>query len=365
MQPHLRERVEKVTRKDFPDGIAGYGADALRLTLTNLATTGRDISLEMGRVEGNRNFCNKLWNAAHYVFTHVEALDAGETQTTVADRWIRSRLASVIEAFHGNFADYRFDLASQGLYDFIWHEFCDWYLELTKPVLNDESASPATLRGTRHCLAEVLGALLKLLHPIVPFVTEELWLELCKRTGETSDTVMLEPLPDAELFAGDAEAETEIEWLQELVIGVRQIRGEMDISPGKRLPVRLAGTTAADRERVERLGLYLNNLARIHDLEFVASADEVRGAATAVIRHMTLLVPLEGLIDLAAERERLARQQQQAQTELEKVQHKLANPQFVANAPAEVVDGQRNRETELQERLDQLGAQLDRLQEMS
>jgi len=184
------------------------------------------------------------------------------------------------------------------------------------------------------------------LHPIAPFVTEELWLELCKRTGWSSDTLMLEPLPDAGLFPGDPEAEQEIQWLQQFVIGVRQIRGEMDISPGKRLPVRLAGATKADETLAERFGPYLSHLARLQDVAFVASAEDVRGAATAVLGQMTLLVPLEGLIDLGAERERLAKQQDQARADLEKVEKKLANPQFVANAPADVVDGQRSRAIE-------------------
>ena len=365
MQPHLKARIEKATRQEFPEGIAAYGADALRLTLANLATTGRDISLDMGRVEGNRNFCNKLWNASQFVFTHVGAADEGDTELTVADRWIRSRLSDVIKTVHKTFADYRFDLASQALYDFTWREFCDWYLELTKTVLNDPDAPPARVRATRQCLAEVLGALLKLLHPFVPFITEELWLELCKRTGEASETLMLEPVPGAGLFPGDKQAETEIDWLQAFVIGVRQIRGEMDISPGKRLPVRLAGATDDDVARVERYGPYLKNLARLEDVAAVATADEVRGAATALLGQMTILVPLEGLIDLAAERERLTKQQDRTALDLDKVTQKLANPQFVANAPAQVVDAQRGREAELKERLAQLAAQLRRLQDLS
>ncbi len=361
MQPHLKERIEKLTRKEFPQGIAGYGADALRLTLANLATTGRDLSLDMGRVEGNRNFCNKLWNASHYVFTHADGLDDGPTELTVADRWIRSRLNETIETFHRTFADYRFDLASQALYEFTWHEFCDWYIELTKTVLNNPDASPAIVRGTRRCLAEVLAALLKLLHPMIPFVTEELWLELCKRSGSTSETIMLEPLPDGGSFARDPDADNEIGWLKSFVIGVRQIRGEMDINPGKRLPVRVAGATDDDTARVERHGQYLKDLARLDDVGFVATPDEVPGAAAALMGQMTLLVPLEGLIDLDAERDRLNKQREQAAADLQKTEHKLANPQFVANAPPEVVDGQRDRAGELNERLTQLDAQLARL----
>ena len=363
MQPHLKDRIKKATQKEFPGGIAGYGADALRMTLTNLATTGRDISLDMSRVEGNRNFCNKLWNAAHYVFTHIDTPNEGDTELTVADRWIYSRLNHVIQTVHKRFADYRFDLASQALYDFTWHEFCDWYLELTKIVLNDPNTSQA--QGTRHCLAETLGALLKLLHPIIPFVTEELWLSLCKRTGRTSETLMLEAFPDVESFSKDTEAEIEIRWVQDFVSSVRQIRGEMNISPGKKLPVRLAGSTEDDVTRVERYGPYLRSLARLESVSFVATADEVPGAATALLGQMTLLVPLKGLIDLAAERARLTKQRDQTATDLKKVEQKLADPQFIDNAPEEVVNRQRLRATKLQERLAQLTAQLTRLQDMS
>ena len=364
MQPHLRARIERATRQEFPRGVSGYGADALRLTLANLATTGRDISLDMGRVEGNRNFCNKLWNAAHYVFNHVDAAGEGELAPTVADRWIGSRLRAAIQTFHRTFGEYRFDLATQALYEFTWHEYCDWYLELTKTVLNDPDAPPARLRATRHCLAEVLGAVLKLLHPVVPFVTEELWLELRRRTRSGGETLMLEPLPEAGQFSRDPAAEAEIAWLQHFVIAVRQIRGEMDISPGQRLPVRLAGAAAADIERVRRHGAYLHGLARLQDIVIVAAAEEVRNAATAVLGPMTLLVPLEGLIDVAAERQRLAKQQDRATAELRRVEHKLANPQFIANAPAAVVDGQRDRAAELQARLAKLAEQLGRLQAM-
>ena len=364
MQPHLKARIERATRQEFPRGVSGYGADALRLTLANLATTGRDISLDMGRVEGNRNFCNKLWNAAHYVFNHLNAADEGERALTVADRWIGSRLGAAVQTFHRTFGEYRFDLATQALYEFTWHEYCDWYLELTKTVLNDPDAPPERLRGTRHCLAEVLGALLKLLHPVVPFVTEELWLELRRRTGSGGGTLMLEPLPEAGQFRRDPAAEAEIAWLQQFVIAVRQIRGEMDISPGKRLPVRLAGAAAGDIEHVRRHGPYLHDLARLQDIVIVDAAEEVCNAATAVLGPMTLLVPLEGLIDVAAERQRLAKQQDRATAELRRVEHKLANPQFIANAPAAVVDGQRDRAAELQARLAKLAAQLDRLQAM-
>ena len=363
MQPHLKERIEAGTRKEFPRGITAYGADALRLTFASLATTGRDISLDMGRVEGNRNFCNKLWNASHYVFAHAEGSnDGGRDAFTPADRWIRSRLHTVIGRYHQTLAEYRFDLAVQVLYEFTWHEFCDWYLELTKTVLNDAAAPPETVRATRRCLVEVLGALLKLLHPVIPFVTEELWLELGKRTARNSDTIMLEPPPAAESFHPDPEAEEDIEWLKAFVMNVRQIRGQMAIDPGKRLPARLAGATGPDRARVRRHEREILNLARLQDIAFVAAADEVPGAAAALMGQMTILVPLEGAVDLAAEHTRLGRQKQQAADELQRCEQKLANPRFLANAPAEVVNRQRDRAAALNERLDQLATRLARLQ---
>ena len=362
MQTHLKERIEASTRDEFPEGIAAYGADALRLTFASLATTGRDVSLDMGRVEGNRNFCNKLWNAASYVFSRVEApLPDEPVEYTVADRWISSRLCTVIDRYQRAFAEYRFDLATQALYEFTWHEYCDWYLEMTKTVLNDTEAPQARVRAAQRCLTDVLDALLRLLHPIVPFVTEELWLGLCRRTGRDSATIMLEaqPLPDS--YEVDAEAEAEIDWLKAFVMGVRQVRGEMSIAPGRRLPVRLAGATDLDRARVDRHEALLKSLARLDDIDFVDSADDVSGAAVALVGRMTILVPLEGLIDMAAERARLDKQIRRASDDRERNRKKLANPQFVANAPAAVVDRERQRAAALDERIAQLNERLSRL----
>ena len=273
MQTHLKERIEASTRQEFPEGIAAYGADALRLTFASLATTGRDVTLDMGRIEGSRNFCNKLWNAASYVFSHLEtSLPEKPVAYTPADRWIRSRLRAVIGQLQRTFAEYRFDLATQALYEFTWHEFCDWYLEMTKTVLNDPDAPPENVHAAQRCLAEVLGALLRLLHPIIPFVTEELWLKLAERTGRDSATIMLEAQPQPESFGTDPEAEAEIDWLKAFVMGVRQVRGEMSIAPGKRLPALLAGATDRDCVLVGRHEAMLKKLARLNDIGFVDSA---------------------------------------------------------------------------------------------
>jgi valyl-tRNA synthetase len=364
MQPRLKARVEASSRKEFPDGIAPYGTDALRLTFAALATTGRDISFDLGRVEGYRNFCNKLWNAAQYVFTHISELDDGATELTVADRWIRSRLSGTIAQVHRSFAEYRMDLTTQAVYEFTWHEFCDWYLELTKPLLNDPDASPAALRGTRRTLADTLGALLRLLHPIAPYITEELWLELCKRTRRSSASVMLEAMPEPGDVPTDSRAEEEIDWIKGFIIGVRQIRGEMDISPGIRLPVKLAGASAEDKARAMEHAGYLKTLARLQDIEPIEDAAAVRGAATALLGQMRILVPLAGVIDLAAELERLGKQRQKIEAELDKAERKLANPQFAANAPEEIVAKEGARAAELGQRRAQLDEQIARLREL-
>ena len=216
MQPSLQKSIEKATRKEFPEGIAAYGTDALRLTFAALVTTGRDVRFDLTRSEGYHRFCNKLWNASAYVLSQLEGADAGPATLDVTDRWIRSRLHAVLATVHENFASYRLDLVVQALYDFTWHEFCDWYLELTKAVLTDATADPARKRGVQQTLVEVLGALLKSLHPLMPFVTEEIWLELAKQRGNASPTLMLERFPEPRDFATDASAEAEVDMAQGL-----------------------------------------------------------------------------------------------------------------------------------------------------
>jgi valyl-tRNA synthetase len=362
MQPHLAERIEMLTRKEFPDGIAAFGADALRMTLATLATTGRDVSLDLGRVEGYRNFCNKLWNAAQFVYTHTENLGDGDIKYTVADRWIQSRLNTTIKVFHDHVRDYRLDLAAQALYEFTWHEYCDWYLELTKPVVLGSDSNPAITRGAARTLVDVLGATLKLLHPIMPFITEELWLELCSRTGIPSDSIMRERLPEINNFSSDADADDEIEWIKAFVNGVRQIRGEMDISPGKKLPVKLVDASDIDRARLKKHGAYLEALARLDSIETIDDPDAISKAATVLMGKMRMLVPLVGLIDLDAEISRLAKQRSQIAVDLSKAEGKLGNSQFVNNAPKDIVTKEKSRAKDFKQKLEQLDAQIERLQ---
>jgi valyl-tRNA synthetase len=364
MQPHLRASVEKATRSEFPDGIRAFGTDALRLTFASLATTGRDIRFDLGRIDGYHRFCNKLWNASQYVFGQLATADDGDLRFTVADRWIRARLGRCVREVHEHYASYRFDLVMQTLYEFTWYEFCDWYLELTKPILNDPTASPVEQRATRTTLAEVLSALFKLLHPLAPFITEELWLELCGKVGNQSPTVMLERFPEGGDFDVDADAENEIEWLKAFIAGIRQIRGEMNISPNKPLPVRLAGGGAADRTRVEHLRGYIEKLARVEDIEFIDDNAAIRGAATALLGELRILVPLAGLVDVNAEVERLEKQLARSGKDLDGCNRKLENAQFVDNAPADVVAKERARAEELGQRIVQLKTQLERLGEI-
>jgi valyl-tRNA synthetase len=364
MQQHLTADIERTTRKEFPDGISPFGADALRFTFASLATGGRDINFDFGRVEGYRNFCNKLWNASQYVFSNTSKQELDHLEFTVADRWIRSRFRKTIEkvttAFHG----YRLDLAANALYDFTWHEFCDWYLELTKSSLKRQDIHEAQLNGTRATLTEILGALLRLLHPIMPFITEELWLNLCEHIDKKSDTIMIEAIPNIKDFTSDAEAEEELDWIKEFVSNIRQIRGEMRLNPSQALPVKVSGAQASDHARIEKFKTYLISLAKLESIEFVNNTNAISGAATSLMGKMRLLVPLVGIINPETERNRLKKQRDHAEEDLAKCRKKLKNAQFLKNAPEDVVTKEREKKVKFIQRLEQLNNQLTTLDEI-
>jgi valyl-tRNA synthetase len=364
MQPSLQGAIERATRKEFPEGIPAFGTDALRLTFASLVTTGRDVRFDLSRADGNHRFCNKLWNASAYVLGQLDGAELGPVELSVADRWIRSRIARAIREVHESFAVYRLDQVAQTLYDFAWHELCDWYLELTKAVLTDPAADPALRRGAQVTLVDTLGALLKLLHPLIPFVTEEIWLELCRRTSVTSPTLMLEKIPEPGDFAHDAAAEHEIEWLKTFVVGIRQIRGDSNLPRSTALAVQLADATDLDRERVARHAAHLKKLAGLERIDFVAQGGSVKGAATALLGAMRILVPLAGLIDVAGERERLGKQLAKTREDVGKSRRKLDNQSFVANAPPEIVAKENARIADLEQRAAQLEQQLARLAEI-
>jgi valyl-tRNA synthetase len=364
MQPRLQASIERTTRKEFPDGIPAFGTDALRLTFASLVTTGRDVRFDLSRADGYHRFCNKLWNATAFVLSQIDGAADGPAELGVAERWIRSRLHAVIDSVDAGFAAYRLDVATQAIYDFAWHEFCDWYLELSKVVLNDPAAPAAAKRGAQQTLISVLGALLKLLHPLAPFVTEELWLELCAKTGTRSATIMLEAQPARSDFPTDAAADAEIAWLKAFIVGIRQIRGDNNLARSTPLAVQLADATPSDEALAARYAGQLKKLAGLERIDVAAPGAAVKGAATALLGGMRILVPLAGLIDVAAERDRLGKQIARARDDLAKGRKKLDNQSFVANAPADVVAKEKERAAELEQRVTQLEGQIARLAEI-
>ena len=365
MQDHLKPKIEKATRNQFPDGIDAYGCDALRFTFAALATTGRDIRFDLGRIEGYKNFCNKLWNAARYVLMNTDSLSAGDVEFTAADRWIKARLNSTVAAVHGHFASYRLDLAAQAIYEFTWREFCDWYLELSKPVLQSDSASDELKRGTQRTLIEVLESLLRLLHPLMPFITEEIWQQVAPRANVKGDTIMLQPFPEVDASADDNDAVSDIEWVQQFILGVRQIRGEMDISPGKPLPVLLQHSSSNDRKRSETHAGLLRGVGRVESVTVLGADEEPPAAATALLGELRLLVPMKGVIDVDAERARLEKQLEKVNVDLARTSGKLGNEKFVNNAPVDVVTKEKQRAADFEKTISQLNEQLEKLADLT
>jgi valyl-tRNA synthetase len=362
MQPQMRPAIEKATRKQFPQGIAAFGTDALRLTFASLATQSRDLRFDMARVEGYRNFCNKLWNGARYVLMNVEGQDnsVAGIERSLADRWIRSRLSETLKRVERGFTGYRLDMVATALYEFTWHEFCDWYLELSKAVLQSELASEAQKRGTRATLLECLEALLRALHPLAPYISEEIWQRVAPVAHVNGETIMRAAYPSAAVFAADTNSETEMRWVMDFILGVRQIRGEMDIAPSRKIDVLLANASAADAALATRHAAYLGRLAGVQSK--ILDVKEPRPiAAVATLGDMEILVPMAGLIDPIAELERVAKRRAKSQNDLGKLESKMANSEFVANAPPEVIAKDTARILELRTELRQLDAQHERV----
>ena len=360
MKPKDAPKIEKATRREFPEGIIAHGADALRFTIAALATHGRDIKFDMNRAEGYKNFCNKLWNASRFTLMNTEGSSfTGVPQPrTDAERWILARLAAVSAEAQTHYANYRFDLLAQCLYEFAWNEFCDWFLELTKPALNGADADDAN--STRHTLLYVLEALLRLLHPLTPFVTEQLWSQVAPRLGITDDTISLRPYPTAEEFAGDfARAEADVEWLKSMVNALRRVRSELNVPPSKLVPLLLQGGNDDDRARMTRFTSSLSFLLKLERIEWLANGSDTPPAAAAIVGDLTLLVPLEGLVDLGAERARLDKEIARVESEKDKSETKLAK--FTDKVPAAVVEQERVRLVEWTAQLDGLRSQRAKL----
>ena len=381
MQPQLAPAIEKATRRQYPQGISPHGTDALRLTFAALASPSREIRFELARVGGYRNFCNKLWNAARFVTQRIPAADASERGAggtrgagsaaqeqplSVADRWIRSRFGRTLTVVESAFTEYRFDYVATALYKFTYDDYCDWYIELAKPVLEAEAgaaeagAAPAR-RAAQRTLAQILEALQRALHPLMPFITAEIWLRVAPLAGIAGETVMLEAYPRAVDFPVDEEAEREIAWVQRVVLGVRQIRGEMNISPAKRIPLLLKDASTEDEAHLARHRTWLERLAGLGSITLLQPGAQMPQSAMALAGTLSVLVPMAGLIDPDAEAERLGRLLARAQTDLEKIRERLARESFVRNAPEPVVTLERERLAELERSVTGLAAQLDRV----
>ncbi len=363
MQPQMAKKIEEQTRKEFPQGIPSYGADALRFTFASLATTGRDIRFDLGRIEGYRNFCNKLWNASRYVFMNTEGhAPAGEGyQVTYSpiDRWIVSRFHKTVQTVHDSIESYRFDLAAAAIYEFLWDEYCDWYLELSKISL--QTGTPEQQRGTRQTLIGVLEAFLRLAHPIIPFITEEIWQKAAAIAGIDGQTIMRQSYPQKDASAIDEAAEREVSWLQAFILGVRRIRGEMNIPPGKRLPVLLQGGGPHDPGRVETWRAWLERFGRIESIQWLDAGATAPESAISLVDDLKILIPLAGLIDKEAELQRLSKEIERIKKELPRIENKLGNPKFIERAPAQVVAREKEKLKELTATLSRLEEQFSRI----
>ena len=373
MQPHLAEKIAKQTRTDFPDGIPAFGTDALRFTFASLASTGRDINFDLGRIEGYRNFCNKLWNAARYVLMHTEEQDCGqnggELELTAADRWILSRLQETTQTVEDAIKNYRLDHMASAIYDFTWNEYCDWYLELSKTVLFDDNASEAVKRGTRHTLVQVLETILRLAHPTMPYITEEIWQRIAPLAGlDVSKTdaasIMLQSYPEYNAANFDQSAINEVEWIKNFIVGIRQIRSGMDIKPGKLLSVLLQNGSESDQALLGKHESYLKKLAKLDSITWLNEKDNAPESAIALVGEMKLLIPMAGLINKDAELKRLNKETEKLTKHIQQLDGKLSNPGFTDKAPEAVVQKERDKLAELQMALNNLQQQKEKIEKL-
>ena len=366
MQPQLKQKIERHTRESFPNGIAGFGTDALRFTFYSLASTGRDIKFDLGRTEGFRNFCNKIWNAARYVLMNSEekqlANSLDSKNLSISDRWIISRFERAIKQVDLAMESYRFDLASQQLYEFIWNEYCDWYVELSKPTLWDEEKNPENAQATRFVLIFILEKTLRLLHPFMPFITEEVWQKIAPLISINGQSIMMESYPTYDRENIDEEAEEHIEWLKGVILSIRNIRGEMDISPAKSINILLRNGSLTDKERMEIHKPYLQKLAKLKDISWLEDGHEAPASATQRFDELEILVPLEGLIDVDAERSRLMKEINKLLSGLKAVETKLNNKKFVNNAPSSIVVKEREKKNQISSTLESFETQLKNLE---
>lgn len=357
MQPQLAEKIRKATSKEFADGIAAHGTDALRFTLAALASNGRDINWDMKRLEGYRNFCNKLWNASRFTLMNINNLQLGEGEKafSVADRWIQAECNKAVQTFRSALAQYRFDLAANAIYEFTWNQFCDWYLELTKPVF--ASGTEAEKRGACFTLVNVLEKLLRLAHPVIPFITEEIWQKVKGFAGVEGDTIMLQPFPQFDPALVDDEAVAQIEWLKEVIVAIRNIRAECNIAPSKPLDLLLRNVSEVDCKILAENDRLLRAMAKLDSVKTLEKGEEAPLSVAKLVANAEVLVPMAGFINKETELARLNKEIEKYQGEIQRIENKLANEAFVSKAPPAVIDKEREKMAEYQSGLDKLKAQ--------
>ncbi|BCO20284.1 valine--tRNA ligase [Alteromonas sp. KC3] len=369
MQPQLAEKIAKRTRKQFPDGIQAYGTDALRFTFAAMASTSRDINFDMARVEGYRNFCNKIWNASRFVLMNTEehdtGRDGGEMVLSMADRWIWAKFQQTLVEFEKALEDYRFDIAAQTVYEFTWNQFCDWYLELTKPVLNNDASTEAEKRGTRHTLINVLESLLRLLHPLMPFITDTIWQRVVPLSAlkvEEGASIMVQAFPEVDAAKQDDKVLADIEWVKKFIVGIRNIRGEMDISPNKPLNALLKNVSDEDARRLDAAKAFLDKLSKLETVTVLKDGEEAPASATALVGEMEILIPMAGLIDKDAELARITKAMEKIEKDVSRTRGKLGNEKFVSNAPEAVIEKERAKLEEGEKALAKLKEQFETIQ---
>jgi len=367
MQPEMADKITKSTQAEFPQGIAAYGTDALRFTYCALATHGRDIRFDMGRVEGYRNFCNKIWNAARFVLMNTQEQDNGlgssELSFNTIDLWIISRLQATIATATAHLANYRFDLLAQTLYEFIWDEFCDWYLELAKPILFAKD-QPQAQQATRYTLVNVLETVMRLLHPLMPFISEEIWQQVAPLVGKSGASIMLEDYPQVEKAKIKPEAEQQIAWLKQIILTIRNIRGEMNVSPARSIELVFNKGNELDRSFIQSSQDFIKHLARVSTITWLEANTPTPPAATGILGELEILLPLAGLVDKEAEISRLEKELAKLAKDIQVLTDKLANPNFVNKAPAEVVTKERNLKAELQDTATKLEDKLNAIKNL-
>ncbi len=360
-----KAKITKRTRKQFPEGIESYGTDAMRFTFCAMASTSRDINFDLNRVEGYRNFCNKIWNAARYVLMNTEEQDTGlgseEKVLSVADRWIISELQGTITEFESAVEQYRFDIAANTLYEFTWNTYCDWYLELSKPILYGDDYSDTEKRGTRHTLVTILEQLLRLLHPFMPFITEEVWQKVAPLAGANGDSIMLQAFPTSDEAKIDKQAEADIEWLKTVIVGIRNIRGEMNIAPGKPINSLFKNGSVQDKERLNAYTNFLGKLAKLESIKWVQADETTPMSATALAGQMEILIPMAGLIDVEQEMSRLAKEIEKLAKEQSRISGKLSNSNFTDKAPEAVVAKERAKLEDIESTLSKINEQIQSL----